>query len=147
MGAGGRATLLVVDDDRDDQELFQEALAEIGFGGETRFVDDGDVLLDYLHGRGKFEGDAPRPRLIVLDLHMPRMRGFDALEQINLDPNLRTIPVVVMTTSWSEQDIARAYELGVNSFLIKPVLFDELITTVRTLVTYWLELNEPPPLS
>lgn len=133
-----RHSLLIVDDDPADQELLKEALNEAGFEGALHFVDDGDVALSWLR-----EQSTP-PSLVLLDLHMPRMRGFELMAQVRADPTLRAVPVVVMTTSWSQDDVARAYELGVNSFLIKPVLFEELVHTVESLIYYWFTLNELP---
>ncbi|MFT5583236.1 MAG: CheY-like chemotaxis protein [Cognaticolwellia sp.] len=134
-----RQTLLIVDDDPDDQELLREALDEAGFDGSVHTAGDGDTALAWLRVQ------ETRPDLMVLDLHMPRVRGFELLAQIRADPKLRPMPVVVMTTSWSQDDVRRAYELGVNSFLIKPVLFEELVHTVESLVYYWFTLNELPP--
>lgn len=133
-----RHSLLIVDDDPADQELLREALSEAGFDGTLHCVDDGDVALSWLR-----EQSLP-PSLVLLDLHMPRMRGFELMTQVRADPKLRGVPMVVMTTSWSQDDVTRAYEIGVNSFLIKPVLFEELVHTVENLLYYWFTLNELP---
>ncbi len=140
-------TLLVVDDDRDDQELLGEAFAELGFEGRLVFLDDGDQLIDYLNRKGDYADPEanPAPSLVILDLNMPRLHGLAALAELRANPRFRRVPVIIMTTSWSEDDIARAYDLGANSFIIKPVLYDELLETVRGLVTYWLRLAELPP--
>jgi CheY-like chemotaxis protein len=140
-------TLLVVDDDRDDQELLGEAFDELGFDGRLIFLDDGDQLIDYLNRKGEFADPEsnPAPSLVILDLNMPRLHGLAALADLRANPRFRRVPVIIMTTSWSEDDIARAYDLGANSFIIKPVLYDELLETVRGLVTYWLRLAELPP--
>ena len=127
--------ILVVDDDPDDQELLREAFADIGFEGEVACVDDGDTLLASLEERV--------PHLVLLDLHMPRLHGLEALKQLRAKHP--ALPVVVMTTSWSEEDIAQSYTLGANSFIIKPVLYDELMDAARGLVQYWFELSEIPP--
>jgi len=141
-------TLLVVDDDLDDQELLQEALRDVGFVHTVVCVDDGTELLDYLHRRDRFvDQDAyPDPSLILLDLQMPRMGGMEALASLHDHENLWRIPIVIMTTSWSEDDIARAYDLGVNAFLMKPVLYEELVEQVRALVTFWFRHAELPTL-
>lgn len=140
--------LLVVDDDQDDQELLAEALRDVGFQHSLVFVSDGTELLDYLHRRDRFvDSDAyPDPSLILLDLQMPRMGGMEALASLHDHENLWRIPIVVMTTSWSEDDIARAYDLGVNAFLMKPVLYEELVEQVRSLVTFWFRHAELPTL-
>ena len=140
-------TLLVVDDDRDDQELLGEAFEELGFEGRLVFLDDGDQLIDYLNRKGDYADPEanPAPALVILDLNMPRLHGLAALAELRSNPRFRRVPVIIMTTSWSEDDIARAYDLGANSFIIKPVLYDELLETVRGLVTYWLRLAELPP--
>ena len=113
------------------------------------FVENGEELLQYLRGEGKFAtsaGTQALPGLILLDLNMPRMDGRTALAQIKADPELRRIPVVVLTTSKAEEDILRTYDLGVNSFITKPVTFEALVDVVRTLNHYWIEIVELPDL-
>jgi len=147
MSASARPiTILIADDDADDRMMASEALAESRLANDLRFVEDGEELLDYLYQRGRFAaGDAsPRPGLILLDLNMPRKDGREALREIKSDPALRSIPVVVLTTSKAEEDIYRTYDLGVNSFITKPVLFESLVEVMKTLGKYWFEIVELP---
>jgi CheY-like chemotaxis protein len=139
-------TILLADDDADDRMLAKEALDESRVANELRCVEDGEQLMDYLCRRGAFADprSSPRPGLILLDLNMPRKDGREALKEIKGDPNLRHIPVVVLTTSKAEADIYRTYGLGVNSFITKPVTFDGLVTVMRTLGRYWFEIVELP---
>ncbi len=138
--------ILVADDDPDDQLLMREALAENRLANSLYFVNDGEELLDYLHRRGEYAdpGKAPRPGLILLDLNMPRKDGREALEEIKAEPHLRRIPVVVLTTSKAEQDILSSYDLGVSSFITKPVTFESLIEVMKAIGKYWLEIVELP---
>lgn len=140
-------TILMADDDPDDCMLAQEALAESRLANDLHFVSDGEELLDYLYRRGKYAQphSAPRPGLILLDLNMPRKDGREALKQIKADPTLRHIPIVVLTTSKTEVDIYRSYDLGANSFITKPVTFSSLIEVMKTLRKYWFEIVELPP--
>jgi two-component system, response regulator len=139
-------TILIAEDDEEDRMLIQEAFDESRLANEIRFVEDGEDLMDYLHQRGKFRapGSAPRPGLILLDLNMPRKDGREALKEIKADPSLRRIPIVALTTSKAEEDVFRTYDLGVNSFISKPVKFTDLTQVVRTLGNYWLEIVELP---
>jgi CheY-like chemotaxis protein len=139
-------TILLADDDPDDRKLTQDAFAESRLANDLRFVEDGQELLDYLrrHGRFREAGAAPRPGLILLDLNMPRVDGREALQAIKADPSLRSIPIVVLTTSKSEEDVLRSYDLGVNSFITKPVSFKGLVEVVRVLGRYWFEIVELP---
>ena len=134
--------ILMAEDDSDDQLLVRDALAETGFGFDLRFVGNGVELMDYLRQQNKFHlpADSPPPGLIILDLNMPRKDGREALREIKADPGLRTIPVVVLTTSTAEPDIARAYELGANSFISKPAAFDLLVNTMKTIGQYWFNI-------
>lgn len=140
-------TILMADDDADDRQLTKEAFEENHLANELRFVEDGVQLMDYLHGRGEFAqpGSAPRPGLILLDLNMPRKDGREALREIQSDPNLRSIRVIVMTTSNAEEDVLRSYDLSATSYITKPIRFEELVDIVRTLGKYWLEIVELPP--
>ncbi len=138
-------TILLADDDADDRMLAQEALAESRLVNDLRVVEDGEQLLDYLYRRGRYENEeAPRPGLILLDLNMPRKDGREALREIKADPNLRSIPIVVLTTSKAEEDIYRTYDLGVNSFITKPVTFEGLVQVMKVLGRYWFEIVELP---
>jgi len=109
-------------------------------------VHDGEALLDYLHRRGAYAapGAAPWPGVILLDLNMPKLGGREALERIKGDPELRRIPVVVLTTSRTEEDIYRSYDVGANAFISKPVTFEGLVAVMRSLGTYWFEIVELP---
>lgn len=139
-------TILMADDDADDRLLAQEALAEARLANELHCVEDGEELLDYLHRRGKYTAlsQALLPGLILLDLNMPRKDGREALQEIKADPALRRIPIVVMTTSKAEEDVIRAYDLGISSFIVKPVAFESLVEVMKTLARYWFEIVELP---
>jgi CheY-like chemotaxis protein len=137
--------ILMADDDLDDQMLAKEALTEARLANSLYFVQDGEDLLDYLHNRGKYaEQPSPRPGLILLDLNMPKMDGRQALKEIKANPDLRRIPIVVLTTSAAEEDILRTYELGVNSYITKPVTFAGLVDVMKSLGKYWFEIVELP---
>ena len=133
--------ILMADDDPDDRLLARDAVAESGLEGELRFVENGEELLDYLLHRGKFcaPGDAPRPSLILLDLNMPRKDGREVLREIRAEPGLRSIPVVVFTTSRADIDVGKIYELGANSFISKPFQFDALVNVMKVIGQYWFQ--------
>ena len=139
-------TILLADDDADDRMLTKDALDESRVANELLFVEDGEQLMDYLYRRGPYADpqQSPRPGLILLDLNMPRKDGREALKEIKSDPNFRHIPVVVLTTSKAEEDIYRTYDLGVNSFITKPVTFEGLVSIMRGLGRYWFEIVELP---
>lgn len=141
-------TILICDDDADDRMLTQQALEDAHISNELRFVEDGEQLLDYLYQRGRYAGEtglAPHPGLILLDLNMPKMDGREALRRIKGDPTLRDIPIVILSTSGSDADVAHTYQLGVNSFITKPVTFSGLVAAMNILGRYWLEIVELPP--
>jgi len=138
--------ILIADDDEEDRMLVKEAMEESRLANHLQFVEDGEELLDYLYNRGKFSDKAkyPTPGLILLDLNMPRKDGREAMKEIKSDPHLKVIPIVVLTTSKAEQDILRTYDLGVNSFITKPVTFSALVDIMKTLGKYWFEIVELP---
>ena len=140
-------TILMADDDPDDRLLVQDAFDEIRLANPLAFVEDGIELLDYLHQRGNYAhlAGTPLPGLILLDLNMPKKDGRETLREIKQDPALRTIPIVVLTTSSAEEDILRTYDLGSNSFIVKPVTFDKLVEIIRKVTQYWLEIVRLPP--
>ncbi|MDZ4678586.1 MAG: response regulator [Oligoflexia bacterium] len=139
-------TILIADDDSDDRLMIEEALRENRLSNDLRFVKDGEELMDYLLRKDKFSETAssPKPGLILLDLNMPRKDGREALKEIKSNPHLKGIPVVILTTSKAEEDVYRTYNLGVNSFITKPVTFDALVAVLRDFGRYWLEIVELP---
>ena len=138
-------TILMADDDEDDRDLTREALQNARLANEMRFCVDGQDLMDYLRREGDYADptvDAPRPGIILLDLNMPKKDGREALAEIKSDQALRAIPVVVLTTSKDEEDVFRTYDLGVNSFITKPITFAGLVEVMKTFQRYWFELVE-----
>jgi CheY-like chemotaxis protein len=140
-------SILIAEDDAEDRMLVKDALDESRLANFVRFVEDGEELLDYLFNRSKYadKDEYPTPGLILLDLNMPRMDGREALKEIKKDPLLRLIPIVVLTTSQADEDILRTYNLGVSSFITKPVTFGSLVDIMRVLGRYWFEIVELPP--
>jgi len=141
-----KVPILIADDDKDDCDMIRDALKESRLLNELFFVKDGEELLNFLNHNGEYAQfeKYPTPGLILLDLNMPRMDGREALREIKSHPNLRQIPVVVLTTSQAEEDIYRTYDLGVNSFITKPVTFDALVSVMRELGKYWFEIVALP---
>lgn len=139
--------ILIADDDEEDRMLAQDALAESRLANPLFFVKDGVELLDFLYRRGPYADaeSAPRPGLILLDINMPRMSGLEALRELKQDSELRRIPVVILTTSKAEEDILSSYDLGVNSFISKPVSFDGLVSVMGLLGRYWFEIVDLAP--
>jgi len=142
----GPRTILMADDDADDCLLVREALRESKEPHELRIVRDGEQLLDYLRRQGEYAGaaHAPWPDLVLLDLKMPRKDGREALSELKADARLRSIPIVVLTTSTARDDIGFCYRMGVNSYITKPATFRGLVELVCTLSKYWFELVELP---
>lgn len=144
---GKPITILLAEDDPDDRLMTTEALEENRLANDLQVVEDGEELMDYLHHQGKYAQNHAwsLPGLILLDLNMPKKDGREALKEIKADPNLRRIPIVVLTTSTEEEDVYRTYDLGVNSFITKPVSFGSLVEIMKTLKLYWFEIVELPP--
>lgn len=143
---GRTATILIADDDQDDRVLIRDAFLEGSTATDLRFVENGEALMKYLKRQGVYSDSvrSPRPHLILLDLNMPGKNGRDALLEIKSDPKLRAIPVVVLTTSRRQDDILFSYDTGANSYITKPVTYEELVEVVKTLTQYWLETVELP---
>ncbi len=140
-------TILMADDDSDDRALTREAFEEARLINDLRFVENGEQLLEYLRREGPYAppAEAPRPGLILLDLNMPRKDGRTVLKELKSDPALRQIPVVILTTSKADEDVYKSYDLGVNSYIVKPVTFEALVDILQTLEKYWFEIVELPP--
>ena len=140
-------SVLLVEDDEDDRDLTREALQNSRLANEMRFVVDGQDLMDYLRREGRYADpavQAPRPGIILLDLNMPKKDGREALAEIKQDESLRSIPVVVLTTSDKKRDVAEAYGRQANCFITKPFAFAEYIDTVRELDSFWLSVATLP---
>lgn len=138
--------ILIADDDHEDREMIIDALKESRLLNKVHCVADGEELMDYLHRKGKYQSaeNYPLPGLILLDLNMPRKDGREALKEIKNDPKLRKIPVVVLTTSQAEEDIYKTYDLGVNSFVTKPVSFNSLVEVMKKVGQYWFQIVKLP---
>ena len=145
--SGQPITILVADDDADDRMLIEDAFSESKLQNPLNFVEDGEQLLAYLKREGDYAElkGKPYPGVILLDLNMPKMDGRTALAKIKEDEKLCRIPVIILTTSKAEEDILRTYNLGVNSFITKPVTFDGLVKVVHSIGQYWIEIVALPP--
>lgn len=144
-GSGeGPINILLVEDNPGDVRLVQEAFKGGTLQTDLRVVRDGEAALEYLHQRGEY-ADAPRPDFVLLDLNLPKVNGMEVLEEVKSDPSLRRIPVVILTGSEAEEDIARGYELHSNAYLTKPVDPDEFIELVRSFEEFWFRLAHLPP--
>lgn len=138
--------ILLAEDNERDVELVLDALEEHHLANEVSVVRDGAEALDYLYQRGAYASRVDGlPIVILLDLKMPKMDGLEVLRQIKGDPRLKIVPVVMMTSSREEQDLVQSYQLGVNSYLVKPVRFQQFVESVKQLSMYWALVNEPPP--
>jgi CheY-like chemotaxis protein len=140
-------TILLAEDDPEDRYLIGEALYECRIDHNLQVVEDGEELLDYLFRRGDYVDaeTSPRPGLIILDLNMPRKDGREALEKIKSNPELRRIPIVVLTQSRAEEDILSSYDLGVSGYISKPVSYMGLLNAIKAIGAYWLQIASLPP--
>lgn len=138
--------ILLADDDEDDRMLTADALRLSRLANDFRTVNDGEDLMDYLHHRGRHAppDSSPRPGLVLLDLNMPRKDGREALREMKADPSLRSIPVVILTTSSADADVEGTYDLGANSFIAKPVTFNGLVEALRVATEYWFQVVQLP---
>ncbi|RZV57272.1 MAG: response regulator [Candidatus Brocadia sp. BROELEC01] len=139
-------TILIAEDDPDDRLILKDAFEEAGVHHVIHYVEDGQELMDYLHAQRKHSrpNNASHPAIILLDLNMPRKNGQDALREIKSDPDLKRIPVIIMTTSKRVEDISLVYDLGTNSYVLKPTDFTTLVMIVKGLSRYWFEIVELP---
>ncbi len=138
-------SILFAEDNAKDVELTLAALAEINLANEVVVVRDGAEALDYLYARGKFQMRAKgNPAVILLDIKMPKVDGLQVLKTVKSDPDLKNIPVVILTSSREERDLVESYRLGVNAYVVKPVAFQEFVKAVKELGSFWAIINEPP---
>lgn len=146
MSEGTPIVILLAEDDEEDAQMTLEALKKNRLGNDVRVARDGEEVMDYLRREGRYGNgaEAPLPGLILLDLNMPKKDGREVLAEIKSDARLRKIPVIVLTTSKAEEDIVRSYDLGVNSFITKPVTFAGLADAMRVVSEYWFEIVELP---
>jgi len=138
--------ILLVEDSQKDIDLTLAALEENNLADEVVVVRDGEQALDYLYRRGNFRLRAGgNPAVVLLDLKLPKVSGLEVLSQVNSDPALKSIPIVMLTSSREEIDLAGSYQLGVNAYVVKPVTFSQFVEALRELGLFWAEINEPPP--
>jgi len=141
-----RKRILLVEDDRKDVELTLTGLAEYNLANEVVVTRDGEEALDYLHRRGNHQTRAnSNPAVMLLDLKLPQVNGFEVLEQVRADEKLKMIPVVILTSSHEERDLVKGYKLGVNAYVVKPVDFHQFVNAIKEVGVFWALINEPPP--
>ena len=138
--------VLLAEDSVNDAELTLAALNENRLANEVIHVRDGEAALDYLYSRGAYTArPAGNPAVVLLDIKMPKVDGIEVLRRMRADPTLRTVPVVILTSSREEQDLMQSYALGANAYVVKPVDFGEFLGAVKSLGLFWAVINEPPP--
>jgi two-component system, response regulator len=146
MTDGGTGVeILLVEDDAQDLELILRALQKSASSSRVEVARDGAEALDFVMGEGRFadRADKPAPKLILLDLMLPKLNGLEVLERVKRDPRTRHIPVVVLTSSQEQRDVSASYQLGVNSYVVKPMGFEQFVTAISNVGQYWLTINEP----
>jgi CheY-like chemotaxis protein len=143
----GNIEILLVEDNVDDVELAVRALRRENLANEITVARDGEEALDVIFCRGKYDGRSFQnpPRVVLLDLKLPKVSGIDVLREIKGDPRTKAIPVVIMTSSREEQDLVESYKLGVNAYVQKPVDFEQFRNMVKDLGLFWVVMNQPPP--
>jgi CheY-like chemotaxis protein len=138
--------ILLAEDDPRDVELILEALSEYKLANKIIVTRDGQEALDYLHRTGQFAGRPPgNPAVLLLDLKMPRLDGIDVIKQVKGEDGLKSLPIVVLTSSRESNDLDTCYRLGVNAYVVKPVRFPDFMAAVKQLAMFWALINEPPP--
>lgn len=146
MGLTNDVQIVLVEDSFDDAELTKRSLKNSNFVNEVIWLKDGEQAINYLQGKGEYEqrDTAIKPRLILLDLKLPKLSGLEVLERIKKDENLQKIPVVVMTSSKENKDLDRCYELGANSYVVKPINFSNFMEVTKEISMYWVLINQIP---
>jgi CheY-like chemotaxis protein len=138
--------ILLVEDSANDVELALAALEEINLANEVVVVRDGQQALDFLYRRGEYAGRTDgNPAVVLLDLKLPKVDGTEVLAQVKRDPALKSVPIVMLTSSREEQDLARSYGMGVNAYVVKPVAFPDFVAALKELGLFWAVVNQPPP--
>jgi two-component system response regulator len=147
MDKNSEKVILLVEDNPDDEELTLRALAKCGINNEVVVCRDGAEALNYVFGRGSYEGRDPAdfPAITLLDLKLPKVDGLTVLERVRADKRTRLMPVAILTSSSLEEDLIRGYQLGANSYVRKPIKYELFVEAIRQLGVYWLALNESPP--
>lgn len=148
MNKNDTVEILLVEDNPDDTELTLRALRKNNLANRVVRVEDGAAALDFVFARGEFSGRqiANGPKVVILDLKLPKVDGLEVLKKMKADPRYRAIPVVVLTSSTQERDLVESYQLGANSYIVKPVDFDKFVAAVAEIGLYWLLINKPPVL-
>lgn len=146
MNEINQVEILIVEDSQDDLDMTLRALRKANLANHIQVTRDGEEAVEFIFGQGAHAGRKVEngPRLILLDLKLPKIDGMEVLKQIKADPRTKMIPVVVLTSSKEQKDVVDSYHLGVNSYIVKPVNFESFATAVQELGMYWLLLNQPP---